>query len=76
MSCLCKIGAQFVLNVRQAQKSIWTHPMDLLGDLGHVESYFSLFGESVSVVQDKCMVCAKRTIGLEIDLDTPNGTHR
>jgi hypothetical protein len=27
----------------------WTHPMKLLGDVGHVESYFSPFGESVSV---------------------------
>ena len=25
-------------------------------------------------VQDRCMVCAGRTIGLEIVLDTPNGT--
>jgi hypothetical protein len=25
------------------------HSMDLLGDVGHVESYFSLFGDSVSV---------------------------
>jgi hypothetical protein len=27
-------------------------------------------------VQDRCMVCAKRTIGSEIVLDTPNGTLR
>jgi hypothetical protein len=25
-------------------------------------------------VQDRCTVCAKRTIGLEIVLDAPNGT--
>jgi hypothetical protein len=25
-------------------------------------------------VQDRCMVCAKRTIGLEIVLDAPDGT--
>jgi hypothetical protein len=25
-------------------------------------------------VQDRCMVCAKRTIGSEIILDTPDGT--
>jgi hypothetical protein len=24
--------------------------------------------------QDRCMVCAKRTIGLEIILDAPDGT--
>jgi hypothetical protein len=27
-------------------------------------------------VQDRCMVCAKRTIGSEIILDAPNGTPR
>ena len=25
-------------------------------------------------VQDRCMVCARRTIGLEIVLDAPDGT--
>jgi hypothetical protein len=33
----------------KAQKSFWTHPMILLGDLGLVESCFSLFEDSVSV---------------------------
>jgi hypothetical protein len=27
-------------------------------------------------VQDRCMVCAERTIGKEIDMDAPNGTPR
>jgi hypothetical protein len=27
-------------------------------------------------VQDRCTVCAERTIGSEIDLDAPNGTPR
>jgi hypothetical protein len=27
-------------------------------------------------VLDRCMVCAKRTIGLEIVLDAPDGTPR
>jgi hypothetical protein len=27
-------------------------------------------------VQDRCTVCAKRTIGLEVVLDTPDGTPR
>ena len=31
-------------------KSFWTHPMELLGDVGHVESRFGLFGDSVNVV--------------------------
>jgi hypothetical protein len=28
------------------------------------------------LTQDRCMVCAKRAIGTEILLDTPDGTHR
>ena len=32
-----------------AQKSFWTHPMELLGDVGHVESRSDPFGDSVSV---------------------------
>jgi hypothetical protein len=47
--------------------------MDLLGDVGHVESHFSQFGDSVSVMQDRCTVCANRTIGSEIVLDEPDG---
>ena len=45
--------------------------MELLGDTGHVKSRFSSFGDGVSVGQDRCMVCTKRTIGLEIILDAP-----
>jgi hypothetical protein len=44
--------------------------------VGHLESSFSSFGDSVSVGADRCTVCAKRTIGLEIVLDVPNGTPR
>jgi hypothetical protein len=29
--------------------SFWTHPMELLGDVGQVESHFGPFGDSVSV---------------------------
>ena len=52
------------------------HPMELLGDVGLVESCFGPFGDSVSVVQDRCTVCVKRTIGSEIILDAPDGTPR
>jgi hypothetical protein len=38
-----------VPNVPWAQKSFWMHPMELLGDVGHVESHFSPFGYSVRV---------------------------
>jgi hypothetical protein len=30
-------------------KSLWTHPMELLGDLGYVESRLGLLGDNVSV---------------------------
>ena len=49
--------------------------MDLLGDVGHVESRFSPFRDSVSV---ECKIGArfrvKHTIGSEIVLDTPDRT--
>ena len=38
-----------MLNVAEARKSFWTHMMVLLGDVGHVESCFGLFGDSVGV---------------------------
>ena len=28
---------------------VWMHPMELLGDVGHVESHFFPFGDSFSV---------------------------
>jgi hypothetical protein len=31
-----------VPNVPSAQQSFWTHPMELLGDVGHVESIHSI----------------------------------
>jgi hypothetical protein len=30
-------------------KPFWTHPMELLGDMGHVESRFSPFGDVVGI---------------------------
>jgi hypothetical protein len=48
--------------------------MELLGDMGPVESCFGPFREGVVSVQDRCMVCAKRTIGSEIVLDATEGT--
>jgi hypothetical protein len=47
-------------NVPQAQKSFWTHLVELLGDVGHVESLFGPFGDSVNVgaklVHDLCQM--------------------
>jgi hypothetical protein len=50
--------------------------MELLGDLGHVESRFDLFEVVLASVQDMCSVCVKRTIGSLMVLDAPNGTPR
>jgi hypothetical protein len=50
--------------------------MELLGDMGQVESRFGPFGDIVGVCQDGFMVCTKHTIGLEIILDAPDGTPR
>jgi hypothetical protein len=52
------------------------HLMELLGDVGHVESCFSLFGDSVVPVQDSWTARTNLTIHSEIDLDAPNGTPR
>jgi hypothetical protein len=38
-----------VLNVLSAWKMFLTQPMELLGDVGHLESCFSPFGDGVSV---------------------------
>jgi hypothetical protein len=47
--CRCKMDARYAPNVPQAWKSVWTHMMELLGDVGHVESRFDPFGHGVSV---------------------------
>ena len=45
--------------------------MVLLGDEAQVEARFGLFRDSASLTQDRCTVCAERTIGSEIILDAP-----
>ena len=54
------------------------HLMEFLDDVGLVESRLvSVRLEIVLVsVQHRCKVCTKRTIGLEIILDAPNGSPR
>ena len=50
--------------------------MELLGDVGHVESR-SVWLEMVLVlVQDSCTVCTQRTIGPDVILDAPDGNPR
>jgi hypothetical protein len=46
--------------------------MVLLGDEAQVDARLGLFGDSPNL--DRCMVCAKCTIGLEIVLDAPGDT--
>jgi hypothetical protein len=48
--------------------------MVLLGDEAQLDSPFGLFGDRANL--NRCMVCAKYTIGLEIVLDAPDGTTR
>ena len=48
--------------------------MELLGDEGPVESRFLRLDIVLVSVQDRCTVCAKRTIEVEIVLDALNGT--
>ena len=50
--------------------------MELLGDMGHVESHSVHLEMVLVLVQDRCMVCAEHTIGSEIILDAPDGTPR
>ena len=50
--------------------------MEVLDDVGHVE-LISVYLETVLVsAQDRCTVCAKRTIGLETILTSHYGTPR
>ena len=50
--------------------------MELLDDVGHVESHSGPFGDCVSIGAYRCMVCAERTTGSEIVLYAPDGTPR
>jgi hypothetical protein len=65
-----------VSNVASSRKSCGTHPMELLGEWV-MWDLISVRLETVLVlVQYRCMVCAGRTIGSEIVLDTPDDTPR
>ena len=50
--------------------------MELLGDMGQMESSFGHLETVLVSVQDRCMVCANRTIGSKIILDASDGTPR
>jgi hypothetical protein len=42
----CMVGTKRTIGL---EKSFWMHMMELLGDVGHVESRFGLFGGSVTL---------------------------
>jgi hypothetical protein len=50
-------------------------PMELLGDVGHVESPFGPFGYNVSVDEDRCtwVMCNLISVHLEIMLVSVQG---
>ena len=50
--------------------------MELLGDVGHVESRSVRLEMVLVLMKDWCTVCAKRTIGTDIVLGAPYGTPR
>ena len=50
--------------------------MELLGDVGHVESRSVRLEMVLVLVQDRCTVCAKCTIGSHKVYDAPDGTPR
>ena len=50
--------------------------MELLGDVGHVESRSVRLEMVLVLTEDWCTVCAKRTIGSDIVWVAPDGTPR
>ena len=60
------IGSEIVLD----------DPMELPSDVGHIESLFFCSETMLVSVQDRCMIRARHTSGLEIVLDAPDGTTR
>jgi hypothetical protein len=57
-------------------KSFWTHPMVLLGDVGHLEPLLKSLEIVLILTQDRCTVCPKHTIGSKNVLDVLDGTPR
>ena len=50
--------------------------MEFLGDVGYVETCSVRLEMVLLLVQDRCTVCAKRTIGSDIVYDAPDGNPR
>jgi hypothetical protein len=60
------IGSEIVLNAPDGTPRL----------VGHVESRFGPFGDSVLSVQYRCTVCTEHTIGSGIVWDAPDDTPR
>jgi cytidine deaminase len=50
--------------------------MVLLAVEAEVDAHFGLFGDNANLTQDRCTVCAERTIISKFILAAPNGTTR
>ena len=50
--------------------------MELQGDVGHVESRSVRLEMVLLLLQDRCSVCAQRTIGPDIVKHAPDGNPR
>ena len=50
--------------------------MELVGDLGHVESCLVRLEMVLLLVQERCTVCAQCTKGPDIVYDAPDGNPR
>ena len=70
------IGAWFAPNIEKAWISFWVQPKVLLRDVVKWKLVLIHLEIVLITTQDRCTVCAKRTIGLEISLDAPDGTPR
>ena len=68
----CTVGAEHTIR----SEIVLDKPMELLGDVGHVESCLVRLEMVLVLIEDWCTVCAKRTLGSDIILDTPYGTPR
>jgi hypothetical protein len=43
------MGVRYAPNIPHTWKSFWTHMMELLSDVGHVEFRFGVFGDGLCV---------------------------
>jgi hypothetical protein len=71
-----KIGSRFGLNVPWPRKPCRTQRIELLGDMGHLESHFDPFRDSVSDGARQVHGLRQSIISSEIVLDAPDDTPR